>query len=204
MPHQEYGNTQSPRSSLDESTPLIQVESRPTSLEPQKWFHQKSWIFTVGLCIALITIVDLGSYLFLAPQTRLYEDIACTRYYLVHDPSLIGIHGHVPEELCKVDDVQNKIALIFGWQEVWDAIPGILLAVPYGVLADKWGRKLVLSMGLVGIVVQQIWILFICWCRFPLWMVWLSSAFTLFGGGSIVASTLLFAIVADVAPTEKL
>lgn len=31
-----------------------------------------------------------------------------------------------------------------------DSVPGIFLAVPYGALADKYGRGWILTLGLVG------------------------------------------------------
>lgn len=43
------------------------------------------------------------------------------------------------------------MAMIFGWQEMFDAIPSIFLAILFGVLADKVGRKWIFTASLLGL-----------------------------------------------------
>lgn len=108
------------------------------------------WIYVVLLCIVLAVISDVGESLYAAPRVRLFESVACTRYYLRHDPSLVDRAGSVPERLCKIDPVQDKVASVVGWQYFFDAIPAILLPIPYGYVADLRGRKWILVLALVG------------------------------------------------------
>jgi hypothetical protein len=108
------------------------------------------WIYVVLLCIVLAVVSDVGESLYAAPRVRLFESVACTRYYLRHDPSLVDRDGSVPERLCKIDSVQDKVASVVGWQYFFDAIPAILLPIPYGYVADLHGRKWILVLALVG------------------------------------------------------
>jgi MFS family permease len=107
-------------------------------------------------------MVDMGQSLAVAPRTRVYEANLCLTHYLRHDPNAIGADGTVPEQLCKIDAVQQKMAMIFGWQETFDAIPSILLAIPFGTLADKVGRKWTLTGSLIGLQLNNLWVLVIC------------------------------------------
>jgi MFS family permease len=92
----------------------------------------------------------------------------------------------------------------FGWQDMFDAIPGLLLAVPLGALSDQRGRKKIFAWCLVGLQLNSAWVLLICWMRsLPLQLVWFSSAFLFIGGGPLVASSIALTMVADIVPPEK-
>jgi MFS family permease len=119
-------------------------------------------VLLVGLISVMVTFIDIGAYLAEAPQTRIFEANLCLSYYREQDPSVILGDGSIPERLCKVDVVQQKLASIFGWQEMFNALPAILLAVPYGTLADRVGRKWVFTASLVGLVLSFAWVLLIC------------------------------------------
>jgi hypothetical protein len=151
----------SPRGSTDEGEALLSAtESAYHSLPvPTK---KKPWILLVGLIFLLVTIIDVGAYLAEPPQTRIFEANLCLRYYREHDASVILGDGSIPEKLCKVDVVQQRLAGILGWQEMFNALPGILLAVPYGTLADRVGRKWIFTASLVGLQLNFAWVLFIC------------------------------------------
>ncbi|SPJ87783.1 uncharacterized protein FTOL_12252 [Fusarium torulosum] len=161
------------------------------------------WIYVVLLCIVLAVVSDVGDSLYAAPRVRLFESVACTRYYLRHDPSLVDPHGSVPEHLCKIDSVQDKVASVVGWQYFFDAIPAILLPIPYGYVADLRGRKWILVLALVGYTLS--WastLFFVGVLHLPLSAVWSSSLFFIIGGGPTTGTTLLTTVVADVVPPE--
>jgi hypothetical protein len=120
------------------------------------------WVQLVGLALLLISIVDVGAFLAEAPRVRVFEANICLAWYSEHDASAIGADGSVPEKLCKIDAVQQRLAMIFGWQETFDAIPSILLAVPFGALADRIGRKWIFAASLMGLQASSAWVLFIC------------------------------------------
>lgn len=143
-------------SSQDESTPLIRPSS--PSHPPKPWFH------VIIFATLIILLTDLGSLVGQAPLARLYESILCAQYWKQHDPSRLLPDGSVPEELCKLNSMQDTVAVLFGWQWVWDAVPGIALAIPYGNASDRWGRKPVLWLCLIGFVLNLAWMLFVCTC----------------------------------------
>jgi hypothetical protein len=119
------------------------------------------WVYVVALCIAIAIIADIGEYLFLAPQVRLFESVICTDYYLREDHSLVGRDGSVLEKFCKVDPVQDKVAMILGWQSSFKSIPAILLPIPYGYLADTYGRKWIAVLAMLGYTLSLASTLFI-------------------------------------------
>jgi hypothetical protein len=119
------------------------------------------WTRIVALCITISIIVDIGEQLFMAPKVRLYESIACTAHYLHHNSSLVGNDGFVPEKLCKVNPVQEKVAMILGWQDFFDSIPALLLPVAYGHLADTYGQKWTAVLAFLGYSLASAWKLFV-------------------------------------------
>jgi hypothetical protein len=157
----------SPRGSFEENDRLLSPtdgedslsSSSMLALQPKK---RKPWILLCALLSLLVSIVDIGAFLAEAPKTRVFEANLCVRYYQEVDPSKISGNGTVPEELCKEDKIQQQMAMIFGWQDLFDAIPGILLAVPYGTLADRYGRKWIFAMSLLGLQLNCAWVLVIC------------------------------------------
>lgn len=160
----------SPRGSVDEEegAPLLSPGPSESSVSlplppPEKRKKKKKpWILLCILVFLLVAIIDVGAFLAEAPKTRVYEANICLHYYQRVDPSKILPDGTVDEELCKVDEVQRKMAMIFGWQDLFDAIPGILMAMPFGAMADKYGRKWIFAGSLMGLQFNSAWILLIC------------------------------------------
>lgn len=187
--------------SPDEAALLL---SRSTSHETiEENGHHKHWFGIIIVATLIVFLVDFGGFVSLAPLTRLYESISCYKYYATHDPSGIPVTGIIPEEMCKVSSVQDTVAVLNSWQNVWDVIPGILLAVPYASLADRWGRKPILLLAFFGLVCSFGWILLVCYLQLPLYAVWLSSVWMLIGGGPVVAITILYSIATDVTPSNR-
>ncbi|KAF4930332.1 MFS efflux pump atnC [Colletotrichum viniferum] len=150
--------------------------------------------------VAMMLFIDgLGNCMSLAPQKRLFEDVFCRQYYKVGG----NVPGSGPsEEMCKDPAVQDVVAELFGWQTFFDGIPGLILAMWFGVLADKQGRRRVFFLSAVGQVLGACWVLFICWLKLPLKLVWLSSCFLLIGGGSTVTGVVAMMIITDASPEK--
>ena len=159
--------TEGGHAAADETTSLLSPLTRPHD-EPLNASESRTatrcswpWVYIVALCVAIAVTADIGDYLFLAPKVRLFESVACTDYYRREDPSLVGRDDSVPEYLCKVDLVQDKVAMVLGWQYFFDSIPAILLPVPYGYLADTYGRKWIVVAAIMGYLFSSMSILFI-------------------------------------------
>ncbi|KAI8238806.1 MFS efflux pump atnC [Colletotrichum sp. SAR 10_98] len=162
--------------------------------------HGDSIYWRPIVVVAVMLFIDgLGNCMSLAPQTRLFEDIVCRQHYKVDD----NIPGSGPsEEMCKDPAVQDVVAELFGWQTFFDGIPGLILAMWFGVLADKQGRRRVFFLSVVGQVLGACWVLFISWLELPLRLVWLSSFFLVVGGGSTVTGAVAMMIITDASPEK--
>ncbi|CBY02112.1 similar to MFS transporter [Plenodomus lingam JN3] len=189
----------SPRESIEmEGDPLLSLvdsafepEQLPLTVAKKK---KKPWVLFVILVFAMVSIIDIGAFLADPPKTRVFEANICLGYYQEHDPSVIGDDGTIPEKLCKLDEIQQKLAMIFGWQETFDAIPGILLAVPLGTMADRRDMDMDYGHQLTAIGYFK---------TLPLQWTWLSSLFFFIGGGPIVAMAIGITMLSDIVPPEK-
>ena len=141
------------------------------------------------LCGLLSILADLGGGLTSTPEVRLLELAVCREYYIQRDPAVIGPPpgSYVDEALCKLDDIQANLAYLRAWKSTLMTIPGILfhsihlplygssslilpwctftgifLTLPFGRLADKWGRKPVMILGLGGQISAYLWVLVVC------------------------------------------
>jgi hypothetical protein len=114
----------------------------------------------------VVLLVSLGDQWMESPQTRIYEAVICYRYFEKADPSKIavgrnkigpGAIGGVPELLCKTDEVQSELAMLRGWQQFFDGIPSLALAMPIGWAADRYGRKPLVLAGLLAFALKSAW-----------------------------------------------
>lgn len=136
---------------------------------------------------------------------RMLELGVCREYYTAHDPDHIGGHQNIPEGLLQfARDIewssQDSVLLVF-----LEALPGLLLAVPYGIVADTYGRGLVVGLCLVGFYIRDTWI-FVClyfYKAFSLNAVYSAPMTAVIGGGSTVTGPMLFAIIAASTPRES-
>lgn len=199
----------------DETSPLLQTTNvRANPVENQRCElvednpSRKSLKFRILVVTAiLIVVIDFGSYLAVAPQAEIFEDIVCKEYYRNAQVDLPSHHVRnetvgaiTPDWDCAVDPVQSELALIIQLLASLESLPGILVAIPFGILADKIGRKPVLLLALLGYMLEDLLVKLICWFRtiFPLRLVWLAPFARLIGGGETVATSMVYTIVADV------
>ena len=140
----------------DEDT--LSEESNPLS---RLW--QSPATFVLWL-LGTILLLSLGDQWAENPQLRIFESVICYRYYEKVDPSKIivgrdavgpGAIGGVDEMLCKVDAVQGDVAMLRGWQQLFDAFPSLLLAIPIGYAADRFGRRPFVLAGLISYVLRM-------------------------------------------------
>lgn len=155
--------TQLPGESVEEGTLLLSPNELTHLLPPPPAkTTNRPWVFWVVQVLVMVTIIDVGAFLGEPPKTRIYETNLCLSYYREHDSSVIDSNGSISEKLCKIDAVQQKLAMIFGWQDTFDAIPSILLAIPFGTMADRVGRKWIFAASLLGCELSSAWVLLIC------------------------------------------
>ncbi|KAL5001289.1 major facilitator superfamily domain-containing protein [Aspergillus recurvatus] len=155
--------------------------------------------------LAMVLAVEVGFVMAGGPMTRIYESIACREYFAQVDPAKIGSDGQVPEELCKLKEVQSEIAAVTGYMEFFQGVLSVILAAPYGLLADRYGRKKTLCLGIPGFVLNCVIMFVVMWFDdvFPLRATWASCLTFVFGGGPVVTIAVIFTMMADVTTEEE-
>ncbi|KAL2794981.1 major facilitator superfamily domain-containing protein [Aspergillus keveii] len=200
---------QDPRNSEDVPF-LSQSDGGPSSLDRR---GPKDRVVIDGairtrLMITLFTMVlavEVGFVMAGGPMTRIYESIACREHYTQFDPTKIGSDGQVAEELCKGKEVQSEVAAVKGFMEFFEGVLSVLLAAPYGLLADRFGRKKALCFGIPGFVLNCLIMFVVMWFSdtIPLRAVWASCLTFVFGGGPVVTIAIIYTMMADVTTEEE-
>lgn len=68
-----------------------------------------------------VLTISLGQ----TPQMRLLEGNICRNYYRQYDSSVIDLNDDIPEELCKIAEVQAQVSHITGLANIFNLIPGM-------------------------------------------------------------------------------
>lgn len=152
----------------DRSPLLLHTRAHDDALEERS--KHKPWQTPENITILVMLVVlllSLGDQWMENPQQRILEAVICYRYYEKEDPSKLlvgrgavgpGAIGGVEEMFCKADDVQSELAMLRGWQQTFDGFPHLLLALPFGWAADRYGRKPLVVAGMLGFVLRVVWI----------------------------------------------
>jgi hypothetical protein len=148
-----------------ETSPLVGDGSpprdSPEDVPTQSSHNHPRFLRVVTIVIVTVFVMQVADYMAKAPLMRLLEDIICRKYYESAKPAGIDLSLPIPEEKCKLPPIQSQLATFKGWDMVISCIPGILLSVPYGILADKHGRRFVLLLGRAGIILALLLGLFV-------------------------------------------
>lgn len=76
--------------------------------------------------LSIVFILQFGGSLTFVPSMRLYEDIVCHHYYNKLDGERhIGFESNIGEELCKVEEVQKELNVLFAGLNVLSVVPGM-------------------------------------------------------------------------------
>ncbi|KAI1170276.1 major facilitator superfamily domain-containing protein [Nemania sp. FL0916] len=189
---------------MSESEPLLSSPAgNPTvpgrnelgSEQPQATTINSRYVF--GLSVLIITLIDTGEYISAASKLQILEDLICRDHFSARSPLLAAA---VPQDPCKDDAVQARLASLIGWQVLTRNIPTLLLAIPYGALADSRGRRPVATLAFLGAALAYSWTFLICFLGAPVNLILYSSLFYIIGGGPSVVSALVLLVISDVTP----
>ncbi|KAK1987544.1 major facilitator superfamily transporter [Colletotrichum cereale] len=156
-----------------------------------------------ALFCAIIIVGSGAGGLWTIPATRQVEDIVCREYFGV----LRSGDGDTPidERRCKEDAIQSKVAMVFAFYSTLQAVVCALSAFPWGIIADRVGRKKVFSLAVLGMFLDQFWFLMVCVFpkTIPIKALWVGPFFMFVGGGNGVLAAVVFSMVSDVTTSEN-
>lgn len=178
-----------------EQTPLL-AESRDVERSAPTGATNRLKARVIGTLSLIIVIYSIGSVTFTVPLNSLLEEHICKQRFG-------DLAGNL--ERCKNDDkVSARLAYIDGWNGTLALLPALVFSVPYGLLADKWGRRKTFFLTNVGlalflahsaVVVSFLDYIDIRW-------IWASGLWFVIGGGLPVLTATIFAFVSDVTEPE--
>jgi hypothetical protein len=106
-------------SETDNVPPQDGVDNMAAEATPSGWLL-RSAIALIMLFVCQSMAVRVMSL----PLNRLIESRYCMLYYREHDPSIIPPDGRIPEELCKNDWIQQRLAVLQGFLETLHVLCG--------------------------------------------------------------------------------
>ncbi|KAL4985081.1 hypothetical protein BDW68DRAFT_189949 [Aspergillus falconensis] len=169
--------------SASETTPLLPPSPSPSPL-PIKEKNNKHVFY---VCLITLFIINGGAAMSVPPTTSILQDLLCERHYAQQGLALTEIN----ELDCRIEPVQSSLSMLRGVVGLLMLLPGLVLAVPYAALAERWGVKRVLLLSVAGIVLGEVWFDLVCWLgrEWPLQLVYLAPVAYLVGGGPAVGGT---------------
>ncbi|KAK0632183.1 major facilitator superfamily domain-containing protein [Immersiella caudata] len=158
------------------------------------------------LSFLLLVLLELGAGMSVPPTNEMMEKILCSQMHpeSTRDKTLPWNQGGA-DDPCKNPDVQGYLAMLRGWSYTFEAIPGLICAVPYGILSDRWGRKPVLLLGILGFSLAAGFnlVVFLLSDIVPLWATWFGALFFFIGGTAQMVVAMLYTFLADVTPVAE-
>jgi MFS family permease len=189
-----------------EASPLIPTEE-PTprnqeQLQPQAFRWTNDAIRTASLAAVFLILFAFADVLKYISTVRLIELGVCRENYLLKNPGIIDDDGNIPERLCKSAGIQQRLAHLRGYLTALEAIVGLLLTLPYGLIVDRVGERAIAGINVVGYLLSCAWLLLVCfyWSAFPIWSAVLAPLFRIIGGGSPVLASVIYSIAAKHVP----
>jgi hypothetical protein len=120
-------------------------EERPL-LGPRRGHDDAHQRRVIAVSFAMVILIDLAAFFLDAPQTSILEGIICNRHY----NSVPGEHD------CTVGPVQAELATVNQLLNTFNRLPGLIVAIPFGILADRYGRRLVIVLPILGALLQDV------------------------------------------------
>lgn len=108
-------------------------------------------------CVLTMFLMVVSDTMLTIPVMQIRERIICRQMY--RD---ISYKGATDDPRCKGNDVAAELSLLSGWELTFMLIPSILTGVPWGIAADKYGRRHVLQFANIGVLGTALWQVLIC------------------------------------------
>lgn len=183
-----------------EETPLLSDEATTAAKDDEDPRDRYKWRVLVG-AFTVLFLIELAVGISTPAWNALLEKGLCAEAY----PEIARLLAAGEENpLCKDSAVQGKLALYRGWSYTLDCLPTILVALPYGSLSDRWGRKPIAILAMTGITLGMVWYEVVFYFPLPMWTFTLSFIFNFIGGGSAVGMSMIYTMLADVLHVEEM
>ncbi|KAI1489774.1 major facilitator superfamily domain-containing protein [Biscogniauxia mediterranea] len=180
--------------------------------------HKGSVVVNV-LCLIILVATSATGFIAI-PFTRLAEDVLCRRYYGVEQqqqqwgggggggigPGADAANSSpIDEGLCKENSIQSRLAFIMAINSALEAVASLLAAFPWGLAADRIGRRPVSAIALGSMVVALLWAMVVVSLPsvLPIELVWLGAASPFVGGGNAVLAGVVLSMIADATREEE-
>ncbi|KAF7537350.1 hypothetical protein G7054_g3852 [Neopestalotiopsis clavispora] len=154
---------------------------------------------TIGALLALLLLVNLSTSLYQLPLNRVIERRLCRDYYDENDPSRVLPGSAIPEDLCKIDEVQKGLAWIQGAMDTAWIVGDFVMTIPLGFVAEKYGQRTVLWMNLIPRVFMLAWAVVVGYFEhaFPPRAI-IAGPFLSALGGDCVFNSMTYALAASI------
>ncbi|KAJ5656625.1 Major facilitator superfamily domain general substrate transporter [Penicillium longicatenatum] len=174
---------------IEETSPLLGGQQKPTT----RWL----WVYLLSLHTFFIS---LAFSMVNTPMSQLLEDNLCHRYIRGAAKGTTFKAG-----LCKNNHIQFELATIMGYMPVMEALVSLTTAFPFGVLADRIGRKPILYLAFAGSILSKSWILFVLAFPsvLPVQYVLAGPLFLVVGGGLAVQLAALNSVASDLVSKSE-
>ncbi|KAH7166369.1 major facilitator superfamily domain-containing protein [Dactylonectria macrodidyma] len=157
--------------------------------------------YVILMCVQFLFIVEFSMFIMEPPLQQIMEDFVCHARYSDHRTGVT----QTPDERCKDADVQGTLAMARSWMMWVGMLVPLLVQIPYGIVADRYGRRPVLFLGLFGLVLGTAWYMIVLYHpdAFSIWHLLLGSIPTLIGGGGSVVTAMVWTILSDSIPAAR-
>ncbi|KAK0724135.1 major facilitator superfamily domain-containing protein [Lasiosphaeris hirsuta] len=145
-------------------------EQRPLLGPKSDGHEQKHRRRVIAVSFSMVLLMDFAAFFLDAPQTSILEANICSRYY---EPA-------EEEKDCRAGPVQAELATVSQMLNTFNQLPGLFVAIPFGIIADRYGRRPVFILTILGAVLQDIISKTVLWRPdlFAPRLIWLSSLAT--------------------------
>lgn len=107
---------------------MVEMRARTSQYVGHIRLHAKSALLP---SILIYTLGALGAVCMSSTTVYLIEQSLCRTHYATLQPETIQPGGLVDEELCKLADIQSRVASIHGTYKVLVFIPGVRILNPH-------------------------------------------------------------------------
>lgn len=160
--HQHNMSARTAESTSNEQAPLLgEVDARrrhdnglppatpARKRRPKKPKTASGAAYIVAILLAHIVALELSNS-FIEPSLGQLEEAAICRDYFGND----DVRDPATDPRCKSEPVQSELSMLQGVELTIALLPGLLTSVPYGIAAERYGRRVILIVCTFGLMLM--------------------------------------------------